>query len=88
VIASEEKLKEVLALSKLQKTKFDTKFLANEVKRIELEAELAKAKEEFEKMKRRGYNPLLAMFYAGLTTTQATKDLLNRRAKTQITESN
>jgi hypothetical protein len=87
-IASEDALKQALAPFELEKAEISTKLLANEVKRIEIEAELDKARAEFEELKRKGYNPLTAIFEAGLTTTQATKDLLNRRAKTQITGSN
>jgi len=84
-IASEDALKKALAPFELEKAEISSKLLAIEIKRIEIEAELAKARAEFEELKRIGYNPIAAIFQAGLTTTQATKDLLVSN-KLKITE--
>jgi hypothetical protein len=85
----EKHLAEVRALYPPRAETLETKSIIDEHLTIaELEIKLAKAKAEFEELKRKGYNPLTAMFDAGLTTTQATKGLLSRRAKNQITGKN
>lgn len=79
-IASEAQLEKHLAEVRSLYPPRETKSIIDEHLTIaELEIKLAKAKEEFEELKRKGYNPLTAIFDTGLTTTQATKDLLNRK---------
>lgn len=46
---------------------------------LEEKLEKLKAKAEFEELKLRGLNPLTALFDAGLTTTQATKNLISQK---------
>jgi hypothetical protein len=88
-IASEEQLEADLAKVRALYPPRETESIIDEHLTIaELEIKLAKARAEFEELKRKGYNPLTAMFDAGLTTTQATKDLISRRAKNQITGKN
>jgi hypothetical protein len=85
-IASEQELERALAEVRALYPPRETKSISGDHLTIaELEIKLAKAKEEFEALKKAGYNPLTAIFDDGLTTTQATKDLLNRRANNQIT---
>jgi hypothetical protein len=82
-IASEQELERALAKVRALYPPRETKSITSEHLTIaELEIKLAKAKKEFEELKRRGYNPLTAIFEAGLTTTQATKDLLSRKTQT------
>jgi hypothetical protein len=88
-IASEQELERALAEVRALYAPRKTESIIDEHLTIaELEIKLAKARAEFEELKRKGYNPLTAMFDAGLTTTQATKDLISRRAKNQITGKN
>lgn len=85
-IASEQELEIHLAKVRALYPPRETKSISGEHLTIaELEIKLAKARAEFEEMKRRGYNPLTAIFDMGLTTTQATKDLISH--KNQITGS-
>ncbi|AFY74291.1 hypothetical protein Syn7502_02286 [Synechococcus sp. PCC 7502] len=62
-IASEQELERALAKVKALYPPLETKSISGEHLTIaELEAKITKAKEEFEELKRRGYNPLTAIF--------------------------